>query len=57
MREFAGWVNAETMRLIGMALLHFLWQGVAIAAAALRGHDCWCDEQPPNTRCRWPCSR
>jgi len=37
MRAFAGWVNAETMRLIGMALLHFLWQGVAIAAAAFTG--------------------
>ena len=37
MRDFAGWVNAETVRLIGMALLHFLWQGVAIAAAAFVG--------------------
>jgi len=37
MRDFAGWVNTETMRLIGMALLHFLWQGVAIAAAAFMG--------------------
>jgi bla regulator protein blaR1 len=34
MRDFGGWLNAETMRLIGIALLHFLWQGVAIAAAA-----------------------
>jgi len=34
MTRIAGWVNAETMRLVGMALLHFLWQGVAIAAAA-----------------------
>jgi len=37
MRDVAGWVNAETMRLMGMALLHFLWQGVAIAAAAFTG--------------------
>jgi beta-lactamase regulating signal transducer with metallopeptidase domain len=37
MRDFARWVNTETMRLIGMALLHFLWQGVAIAAAAFMG--------------------
>lgn len=34
MTRLAGWVNPETMRLMGMALLHFLWQGVAIAAAA-----------------------
>jgi beta-lactamase regulating signal transducer with metallopeptidase domain len=31
--RFAGWVSPETMRLIGMSLLHFLWQGLAIAAA------------------------
>jgi bla regulator protein blaR1 len=37
MRSFAGWGNAETIRLMGMALLHFLWQGVAIAAAAFTG--------------------
>jgi beta-lactamase regulating signal transducer with metallopeptidase domain len=37
MRDFAVWVNAETMRLIGLALLHFLWQGAAIAAAAFTG--------------------
>jgi beta-lactamase regulating signal transducer with metallopeptidase domain len=37
MKELAGLVNAETMRLIGMALLHFLWQGVAIVAAAFVG--------------------
>jgi beta-lactamase regulating signal transducer with metallopeptidase domain len=37
MKELAGWVNAESMRLIGMALLHFLWQGVAIVAAAFVG--------------------
>ncbi|MEQ1474460.1 MAG: M56 family metallopeptidase, partial [Candidatus Acidiferrum sp.] len=34
MTRIAGWANAETMRLVGIALLHFLWQGVAIAAAA-----------------------
>ena len=34
MTRIAGWVNPETMRLIGMSLLHFLWQGLAIAAAA-----------------------
>jgi beta-lactamase regulating signal transducer with metallopeptidase domain len=34
MRGIAGWVNPETMRLMGMALLHFLWQGAAIAAMA-----------------------
>ncbi len=37
MTRIAGWVNPETMRLVGMALLHFLWQGVAIAAAAFAG--------------------
>jgi beta-lactamase regulating signal transducer with metallopeptidase domain len=37
MRGFAGWVNTETIRLIGLALLHFLWQGVAMAAAAFTG--------------------
>ncbi len=37
MRGFAGLVNAETVRLIGLTLLHFLWQGIAIAAAAFGG--------------------
>ena len=37
MRSLVGWGNAETIRLMGMALLHFLWQGVAIAAAAFTG--------------------
>jgi beta-lactamase regulating signal transducer with metallopeptidase domain len=37
MRDFARWVNTETIRLIGIALLHFLWQGLAIAAAAFTG--------------------
>ena len=37
MKDLTGLVNAETMRLIGMALLHFLWQGVAIVAAAFVG--------------------
>ena len=37
MRGLAGWLDAETMRLMGLALLHFLWQGVAIAAAAFMG--------------------
>ncbi len=34
MTGFGGWLNAETMRLVGLALLHFLWQGAAIAALA-----------------------
>ena len=37
MRGFAGWVTADTVRLIGLTLLHFLWQGIAIAAAAFAG--------------------
>jgi beta-lactamase regulating signal transducer with metallopeptidase domain len=37
MRGFAGWVTPETVRLIGLTLLHFLWQGIAIAAAAFTG--------------------
>jgi beta-lactamase regulating signal transducer with metallopeptidase domain len=37
MRGFAGWVTPETVRLIGLTLLHFLWQGIAIAAAAFAG--------------------
>jgi beta-lactamase regulating signal transducer with metallopeptidase domain len=37
MSGFAGWVTAETVRLIGLTLLHFLWQGIAIAAAAFAG--------------------
>src|ERR1700727_2086752 len=37
MRGFADWVTAETVRLIGLTLLHFLWQGIAIAAAAFAG--------------------
>jgi beta-lactamase regulating signal transducer with metallopeptidase domain len=37
MRDFAGWVNADTVRMIGIALLHFLWQGAAIAAVAFTG--------------------
>jgi beta-lactamase regulating signal transducer with metallopeptidase domain len=34
MSAWAGWVNPETMRLMGLALLHFLWQGAALGAAA-----------------------
>jgi beta-lactamase regulating signal transducer with metallopeptidase domain len=37
MRGLAGWLDAETMRIMGLALLHFLWQGAAIAAAAFLG--------------------
>jgi beta-lactamase regulating signal transducer with metallopeptidase domain len=37
MTKIAGWLNPETMRFTGLALLHFLWQGVAIAAAAFMG--------------------
>jgi beta-lactamase regulating signal transducer with metallopeptidase domain len=37
MTKIAGWLNPETMRLTGLALLHFLWQGGAIAAAAFMG--------------------
>src|SRR5579862_7590255 len=28
------WMSPETMKLIGMSLLHFLWQGAALAAVA-----------------------
>lgn len=34
MTSAGGWFAPETMRLVGMALLHFLWQGAAIAAVA-----------------------
>lgn len=34
MTGLGGWFAPETMRLVGMALLHFLWQGAAIAAVA-----------------------
>jgi len=34
MREISGWLSPEVMRLIGLALLHFLWQGLALAALA-----------------------
>lgn len=37
MTKIAGWLNPETMRFMGLALLHFLWQGAAIAAAAFMG--------------------
>src|SRR3984957_12529258 len=37
MRGFSGWVTAGTVRLIGLTLLHFLWQGIAIAATAFAG--------------------
>jgi beta-lactamase regulating signal transducer with metallopeptidase domain len=37
MTRIASLVNAETIRLVGMALMHFLWQGVAIAAAGFVG--------------------
>src|ERR1700722_8432350 len=37
MSGFASWVTGDTVRLIGLTLLHFLWQGIAIAAAALAG--------------------
>ncbi len=34
MREISGWLSLEVMRLVGLALLHFLWQGLALAALA-----------------------
>src|SRR5262249_61879563 len=34
MREIAGWLPPEVMRLMGLVLLHFLWQGLALAALA-----------------------
>src|SRR5450432_2810097 len=34
MTGMSGWASPETMRLVGMSLLHFLWQGAAIAAVA-----------------------
>jgi beta-lactamase regulating signal transducer with metallopeptidase domain len=34
MREIIGWLSPEVMRLVGLALLHFLWQGLAVAALA-----------------------
>jgi beta-lactamase regulating signal transducer with metallopeptidase domain len=34
MREINGWLSPEVMRLAGLALLHFLWQGAALAALA-----------------------
>jgi beta-lactamase regulating signal transducer with metallopeptidase domain/uncharacterized protein YnzC (UPF0291/DUF896 family) len=34
MTGISGWASPETMRLVGMSLLHFLWQGAAIAAVA-----------------------
>src|ERR1700688_4087097 len=34
MSGFAGWVTADTVRLIGLTLLNFLWQGIAIPAPA-----------------------
>ena len=34
MTGMGGWIAPVTMRLVGMALLHFLWQGAAIAAVA-----------------------
>ncbi len=32
MRDVAGWVSPEMMRTLGWTLLHFLWQGAALAA-------------------------
>jgi beta-lactamase regulating signal transducer with metallopeptidase domain/predicted HAD superfamily phosphohydrolase YqeG len=34
MTGMGSWASPQTMRLVGMALLHFLWQGAAIAAVA-----------------------
>src|SRR5262249_30799684 len=34
MREIADWLPPEVMRLMGLVLLHFLWQGLALAALA-----------------------
>jgi beta-lactamase regulating signal transducer with metallopeptidase domain len=32
MNYFAGWISPEIMRTLGWALVHFLWQGLALAA-------------------------
>jgi beta-lactamase regulating signal transducer with metallopeptidase domain len=37
MKEFADWMTPESVRLLGLTLFHFLWQGIAIAAAAFTG--------------------
>ena len=37
MRGTSAWLSPEVMRLIGLALLHFLWQGLALAALAYVG--------------------
>ena len=34
MTHLAPWLSADTMRLLALALLHFLWQGAALAALA-----------------------
>lgn len=34
MTTFAQWIAPETIRLVALALLHFLWQGAALAALA-----------------------
>jgi len=34
MTNFAQWISPETVRLLALALLHFLWQGAALAALA-----------------------
>ena len=32
MTNFAHWVSPELMRVLGWTLLHFVWQGAALAA-------------------------
>ena len=32
MTHFASWVSPDVMRTLGWALVHFLWQGLALAA-------------------------
>ncbi|HXW56136.1 MAG TPA: M56 family metallopeptidase [Candidatus Cybelea sp.] len=34
MNHFAGWISPDIMRTLGWALVHFLWQGLALAALA-----------------------
>jgi len=39
MSHFAGWISPDVMRTLGWALVHFLWQGIALAALAAIGME------------------
>ena len=57
MTNFAHWISPELMRTLGWTLLHFIWQGAALAAlfaVAIVDQDGARDAEARRHATRWP---